>query len=110
LLAVHDDLVAGIGIGISRNIRNTAAEHSVGGLGNACGLLPSRKVEHLAHAASRRAASGSEIVPGFLVVDLLACGMQNCAAASKDRRARSEEHTSELQSRGHLVCRLLLEK
>src|SRR5690625_6754042 len=24
--------------------------------------------------------------------------------------ARSEEHTSELQSRGHVVCRLLLEK
>src|SRR5690625_6513022 len=24
------------------------------------------------------------------------------------RRSRSEEHTSELQSRGHLVCRLLL--
>src|SRR5690625_6877776 len=27
-----------------------------------------------------------------------------------DAKARSEEHTSELQSRGHLVCRLLLEK
>src|SRR5437870_9676937 len=26
------------------------------------------------------------------------------------RQRRSEEHTSELQSRGHLVCRLLLEK
>src|SRR5439155_7917379 len=26
------------------------------------------------------------------------------------RVTRSEEHTSELQSRGHLVCRLLLEK
>src|SRR5207253_11345537 len=26
------------------------------------------------------------------------------------RALRSEEHTSELQSRGHLVCRLLLEK
>src|SRR5690625_6418759 len=26
------------------------------------------------------------------------------------RKPRSEEHTSELQSRGHLVCRLLLEK
>src|SRR3989442_11146357 len=26
------------------------------------------------------------------------------------RSARSEEHTSELQSRPHLVCRLLLEK
>src|ERR1041385_2072046 len=27
-----------------------------------------------------------------------------------DRKKRSEEHTSELQSRLHLVCRLLLEK
>src|SRR5439155_17523716 len=27
-----------------------------------------------------------------------------------DKQCRSEEHTSELQSRGHLVCRLLLEK
>src|SRR5690625_4054049 len=27
-----------------------------------------------------------------------------------DESERSEEHTSELQSRGHLVCRLLLEK
>src|SRR5215208_7271046 len=27
-----------------------------------------------------------------------------------DHVPRSEEHTSELQSRGHLVCRLLLEK
>src|SRR5437870_11180336 len=30
------------------------------------------------------------------------------AAANLDNR--SEEHTSELQSRGHIVCRLLLEK
>src|SRR5690625_6836491 len=28
---------------------------------------------------------------------------------SRDRERRSEEHTSELQSRGHLLCRLLLE-
>src|SRR5690625_6768912 len=28
----------------------------------------------------------------------------------KEKVIRSEEHTSELQSRGHLVCRLLLEK
>src|SRR5690625_6133588 len=27
-----------------------------------------------------------------------------------NKALRSEEHTSELQSRGHLVCRLLLEK
>src|SRR5215208_7606949 len=29
---------------------------------------------------------------------------------ARHARRRSEEHTSELQSRGHLVCRLLLEK
>src|SRR5690625_3948187 len=32
------------------------------------------------------------------------------AVATAAGAARSEEHTSELQSRGHLVCRLLLEK
>src|SRR5215813_15241124 len=32
------------------------------------------------------------------------------AARSKHFWPRSEEHTSELQSRPHLVCRLLLEK
>src|SRR5439155_1173878 len=31
-------------------------------------------------------------------------------ASASTRKLRSEEHTSELQSRGHLVCRLLLEK
>src|SRR2546422_4634951 len=31
-------------------------------------------------------------------------------AEAAPRRRRSEEHTSELQSRLHLVCRLLLEK
>src|SRR5439155_12690754 len=35
------------------------------------------------------------------------CILQIC---SRDPSLRSEEHTSELQSRGHLVCRLLLEK
>src|ERR1041385_9285085 len=34
----------------------------------------------------------------------LGCGLPLCKAG------RSEEHTSELQSRLHLVCRLLLEK
>src|SRR5258708_10748446 len=32
------------------------------------------------------------------------------AHAPADRAVRSEEHTSELQSPDHLVCRLLLEK
>src|SRR5690625_6441605 len=43
----------------------------------------------------------------FLTIKIESCfyllGKQDCAG-------RSEEHTSELQSRGHLVCRLLLAK
>src|SRR5438876_7299045 len=33
-----------------------------------------------------------------------------CRSSSRRERPRSEEHTSELQSPVHLVCRLLLEK
>src|SRR5436305_6813864 len=36
--------------------------------------------------------------------------MRNVCSRVKEGSARSEEHTSELQSRPHLVCRLLLEK
>src|SRR2546429_830916 len=38
-------------------------------------------------------------------------GSHRCRATPSERPSyRSEEHTSELQSRLHLVCRLLLEK
>src|SRR3712207_7346564 len=37
-------------------------------------------------------------------------GDSNCWGPGKARTYRSEEHTSELQSRQYLVCRLLLEK
>src|SRR5690625_5979470 len=37
-------------------------------------------------------------------------GFNSLKEAAKKLNMRSEEHTSELQSRGHLVCRLLLEK
>src|SRR5687768_17820199 len=33
-----------------------------------------------------------------------------CRNCGRTQKTRSEEHTSELQSRLHLVCRLLLEK
>src|SRR3712207_7134664 len=62
------------------------------------------------------------IDPGVYVVKLLStlapCGRQLVSTAPKgafqhapaNASARSEEHTSELQSRQYLVCRLLLEK
>src|SRR5947208_7291220 len=37
-------------------------------------------------------------------------GRRDRGPAAPGRRGRSEEHTSELQSPDHLVCRLLLEK
>src|SRR5690625_6389465 len=37
-------------------------------------------------------------------------GYKPVSTPLKHTLRRSEEHTSELQSRGHLVCRLLLEK
>src|SRR3712207_8107768 len=47
-------------------------------------------------------------------VDAGRCGVHDSASDEKacqiDHVARSEEHTSELQSRQYLVCRLLLEK
>src|SRR5690625_5400712 len=46
--------------------------------------------------------------PYYLTSLVLAYGP--VASVSAVGSQRSEEHTSELQSRGHLVCRLLLEK
>src|SRR5439155_24592231 len=48
-----------------------------------CGLIAVTSIEHLPGKKRRR---------------------------TRMEKPRSEEHTSELQSRGHLVCRLLLEK
>src|SRR3989442_10091053 len=42
--------------------------------------------------------------------DVQQAAHQDRATDTEDLRERSEEHTSELQSRPHLVCRLLLEK
>src|SRR5438046_4125653 len=40
----------------------------------------------------------------------LVCNGATAPHTTRDRRRRSEEHTSELQSLTNLVCRLLLEK
>src|SRR2546422_6988415 len=66
--------------------------------------------------ASTIAASSARNVFGALEANsrLAANAQQGCPgcafAAKREFASRSEEHTSELQSRLHLVCRLLLEK
>src|SRR5215510_299920 len=54
--------------------------------------------------ASWRSTPGRQINTSRLAVLIL------MAPGLLPLSSRSEEHTSELQSRGHLVCRLLLEK
>src|SRR2546421_5287913 len=52
----------------------------------------------------------SELVAPKMVAPAPAIGKRQCAVSLHKRVPRSEEHTSELQSRSDLVCRLLLEK
>src|SRR3712207_7268215 len=52
-------------------------------------------------AVRQRWQENRELVPAREAVDVL---------PTRNEPARSEEHTSELQSRQYLVCRLLLEK
>src|SRR5258705_1673681 len=47
---------------------------------------------------------------GFVMLGKTFKGMTDELLAWQTKRLRSEEHTSELQSLRHLVCRLLLEK
>src|SRR5437899_7927100 len=60
---------------------------------------------------ARRPLIGVAAYPSSSLANRAACarGPARPAPAARSRR-RSEEHTSELQSLRHLVCRLLLEK
>src|SRR3712207_8967747 len=66
-------------------------------------------VERLSHA--RLLSSSIWDLVGLLVFQPDAVGPRPTARPTRRIvRSRSEEHTSELQSRQYLVCRLLLEK
>src|SRR3989442_9769640 len=63
-------------------------------------LGPTRAAVAASASRSRTARSGNNEDPQHASV----------ARTAREVAGRSEEHTSELQSRPHLVCRLLLEK
>src|SRR5207253_4746053 len=65
-----------------------------------------RAVAHERQPVGNRRRRDTELLPHRQLVAQLA----RAPIELDDAVARSEEHTSELQSRGHLVCRLLLEK
>src|SRR5690625_5576630 len=63
------------------------------------------------NAVARGLASKKTTTVGAIIPDRSSIFFAELARGIEDiATMRSEEHTSELQSRGHLVCRLLLEK
>src|SRR5439155_21477095 len=62
--------------------------------------------------APLRSDCTSDVSSRLMPSSLKSASRRRWPAKTRARRSssRSEEHTSELQSRGHLVCRLLLEK
>src|SRR5215212_1010804 len=70
-------------------------------------LRISRTAVNLITASTIRKVSSSPKV-GSTFHPPSSCEYHHCSQSG--RHARSEEHTSELQSLRHLVCRLLLEK
>src|SRR5690625_3171653 len=56
------------------------------------------------------AKEGADTIAAFISEPVQGSGGVNLPPEGYFEAVRSEEHTSELQSRGHLVCRLLLEK
>src|SRR3989442_8217470 len=62
-------------------------------------------------SSSAMKPSRTRTVPSFSLVRFCsAVAWPSCSVVTSPSVTRSEEHTSELQSRPHLVCRLLLEK
>src|SRR2546430_9413166 len=59
---------------------------------------------------SGRGALRAAILSAGLEAEDARAGREPARRLSAPHRARSEEHTSELQSQSNLVCRLLLEK
>src|SRR5207244_9040298 len=77
-----------------------------------CEIAPSVRSRHICPAPSAlpRRAGGVNFLNGPCRSTSSSRRKKYWGQLSTHRRPRSEEHTSELQSPDHLVCRLLLEK
>src|SRR3712207_7713349 len=81
--------------------RSQGTGHGAGALGDLSGAILFKNHE-LTEVEVDTGATQARCAPGALSRDVL--------NAAGPHGLRSEEHTSELQSRQYLVCRLLLEK
>src|SRR3712207_9160691 len=70
----------------------------------------SRRASGRLHFHTRRKARDQRLARTSSARQFLGDRLRGLCEGNAAARARSEEHTSELQSRQYLVCRLLLEK
>src|SRR5689334_4863422 len=84
-----------------------------------CGVIPTEAAEAITRCTSVAALDFDLLrretdIVGYPILPLVQQMVKQCGEAGRyvhwGATTRSEEHTSELQSQFHLVCRLLLEK
>src|SRR5262245_64587040 len=100
--ACRREMVRGRRSAVARGRR--AARRRLRGEADLAPLLPDQ-----GHRGARRAHRAYAVVPGAVTTAPYSLCLCRCQIVTLAPR-RSEEHTSELQSLRHLVCRLLLEK
>src|SRR5438876_5186011 len=72
--------------------------------------FPTRRSSDLVTPRGEQSCQPMNSLPRTGVIGMSGCQFIGATAPAFTRWTRSEEHTSELQSPVHLVCRLLLEK
>src|SRR5258707_11278849 len=72
--------------------------------------FPRARVTNSSSSERRWGVSEITVAPALTAVESAARACPSSVKVKTVARSRSEEHTSELQSRQYLVCRLLLEK
>src|SRR5690606_23428207 len=103
-----DAVIPGLQVGVFRldaDVHNTGKRHSGEGVDIRCGKFVAADVVFPFQLLVQEVHKHLHTLPAFFAPFL-----DRVHAVFKVAGGRSEEHTSELQSRENLVCRLLLEK
>src|SRR3989442_11576444 len=91
---------------ILENLKPVLSHVEVSKIENGWGLLLSLLRSPCVGRGPRRSSSRKSRESDFLLITLLLVSLPLTRLFDRDYVRRSEEHTSELQSRPHLVCRL----
>src|SRR2546425_8561446 len=93
--------------GVVRRISRAATRPPPSFLHSVCAITPLSDSDNITRICDCRSAGNWSIMRSTVDAAVVVCSVPNTRWPVS---ARSEEHTSELQSLAYLVCRLLLEK